>query len=128
MVSTLVDQLRDSRKKQVLYFFCDYRNKARNNLLHILRAFTSQYFKQNHEMYRVASQRGYNSAQPRTSCIELQNLFQDLLKSSSEPIHLIIDGLDECADSKEQLKIQGFFRQILTSQNNEMIRLIETSS
>ena len=53
-------------------------------------------------MYPVASQWVYDSAQPRASCVELQNILQDLLKSSSEPIHLIIDDLDECADSKEQ--------------------------
>ena len=113
--------------RQVLYFLCDYRNEARNNLLHILQAFTSQYLKQNREMYPVASQWVSGSAQRRASCVELQDLLQDLLKSSSEPIYLIIDGLDECADSKEQLKIQGFFQKILTGQNDGMIRFCISS-
>ena len=78
-------------------------------------------------MYPVASQWVHNSAQSRASFIELQKLFQELLNSSIEPIHLIIDGLDECADRKEQLKIQGFLRQILISQKNEMIHLCISS-
>ena len=78
-------------------------------------------------MYPVASQCVYDSAQPRASSIELQNLFRKLLNWSHEPIHLIIDGLDECADSKEQLIIQRFFRETLISQDNEMIRLCISS-
>ena len=111
---------------QVIHFSCDYRNEARNNLLHILRAFTSQYLIQNCEMYPVARQCVYDSGQPRASCIELQKLFRKLLNWSHEPIHLIIDGLDEC-DSKEQLIIQRFFREILINQNHEMIRLCISS-
>ena len=75
----------------------------------------------------MASQCVYDSGQPRASCIELQKLFRKLLNWSHEPIYLIIDGLDECADSKEQSIIQRFFRETLISQNNEMIRLCISS-
>lgn len=107
LASTVIDELTLNRRKQVLKYFCDYKDNQKSTLCSLLRSISSQYLSQNPDLFPVAYQWLVKSIQKRASLSSTKKHFRELLQLYTEPIYLIIDGLDEC-EQKEQLEIQTY--------------------
>jgi len=130
----MIEELESRSKKQVLYFFFDYKDIRKNNLASLLRALTSQLLMLNADLLPFASQwRQQPSA--HASETALKQHFLELLNLSSEPIYIVIDGLDECGVAElpwiqrylSQLlrKYQQFLHICITSREMKLERALE---
>jgi len=125
LASTMIDELTQRRSKCILYFFCDYKNMSKNTLHMLLRTFTSQFLVQNLDMLPFSNQWMCASSQTSASLAVLRKHFKELLQSCTEPIYLILDGLDECVD-EQQSSIQAYLHQVICEidkGNSKLLRL-----
>ena len=101
-----------SNGASIAYFYCKYQDPSRNTFDAVSRGILAQLLHQNEELllpfvYECAAKSGEN-------CLRSPTLAKEVLETvliSSEPVWIILDGLDEC-DLKETKKITTWFQNL----------------
>jgi hypothetical protein len=100
LASTLIEHCRNLPSAKVVFFYSKYKDPNRDNLVSILRAIIAQLIRLKPDLLPYLFETAMASGKISLDDDELAlQLVDEILASFTEPIYLILDGLDECSRS-----------------------------
>lgn len=99
----IIDELSEMavRDANIAFFFCQATTESLNNSSAVLRGLISMIVKQQPSLMTYVSQSSFDG---HNSWFALQDTFTSILNDPSlQPTYLVIDGLDECTENRQDL-------------------------
>ena len=107
LATFVVETLLQTSQSQVLYFFCKAGDPEKRSTLRVLRTLLAQLLRADVVLSEVVEDIYYNSGQAvAQSTTEVRTALEAALQATrSSDIYLIIDGLDECQDNLDLVRL-----------------------